>query len=152
LISVFIVAAHIADGGKESAGVYSTKMFPVYVKRAVEEYFLKNSKVRIDLPEKYTDQSDPVKRFALYEDEMKTIAFRVFKYRDVGNAKAKEQMSDVRLYFHEDGSHQICIVEVRPARGLFENHDKAFRASLRTLDISPDAGTKRLQYRRTRGL
>ena len=150
--SVFIAAANLVESdAKQDVGKYTAKNFRVYVKRAIEDFYVKTyDKFKLTLPEKVEERSDIVKSFALYPDEGKPMLFKIYEYYDTANVKTKDH-SVFRVHLHEDGARQICIVEQRPLRMPNEAHDKAFRACLRTLDMSPEAATKRSQFKKARG-
>jgi len=149
--NIFIVAAHIAEPDeKQVFGKYHPKTFKLYVKTALEEYLFKTTKAKVSLVEPKEESSDVVKSFAIYPEDAKRILYRQFEYREPGGTRTKD-VSVFRVHLHEDAGKQICVIEHRLTRTANEAHDNAFKASLRTLDISADAIGKRAQFKKTRG-
>jgi hypothetical protein len=146
--SLFISAAWVADteAKQEELKKFTSRNFRLYVRRAIEDYYFKTNKFKLTLSDKVEERNEIVKPFVNYPDDAKPMRYGYREYNDLAN-KALADHSLFRAYFMEDSGKQICIVEQRPLRVPNETFDKAMKASLRTLDVGPDAASKRKKSR-----
>ena len=127
--SVFIAAAHVADSeAKQSAANFTAKNFRFYIRRAIEDYYLKANKVKLKLPEKIEERNEIVKPFVAYPDEAKPIRYLFHEYNDTANKVHGTFLCFAFTSWKKTA--QVCIVEQRPAWPA-ENFDKAMKAALR---------------------
>jgi len=146
--NIFLVAAFIAEAdAKQGVSKYHPKSFRFYVRKSIEDYYVKTTKFNLVLPEKVEDRSETFKRLSHYPSDARPIVYTYYEYRDTNNNKTKDH-SSFRVYLHQEGDRQVCLVDQRPLRSPNEAHDKAVTACLRTLDVSDDAAIKRRQFRK----
>jgi hypothetical protein len=148
--NLFVAAALIAESdAKQDVAKYVPKNFRAYIRKAIEDYYFKEKKIKLVLPEKVKEESEKVKRFVPYPEDDVRIVYTVYEYRDTSIKKIAEP-SVFRVYLTAEENKQFCIVAHRPLGASNEQFDKAFKACLGTLDIGPDAASKRSQFTRTR--
>ena len=127
---------------------YPMKDFRSYVVQAINDFYFKTYKSRIEL--KPPDQTPPLRKFVkpfwaltggAGADEQ--IGYDEFAYETTG-----KDASHFRVYFHEQRGKQIGIVAQRPrqlpADSTFE---KGLEACLATLDMSAEAPSRRQQFK-----
>jgi hypothetical protein len=148
--NLFVAAAFVAESDAKQEVLKFTKgNFRVYTRRAVEDYYVKTTKIKLTLPEKIEERSEIVKPFTPYPDDLKPMRYLYHEYNDLSNVKLPGHTL-FRVYIFEEEGKQVCIVEQRPLRVPNDNFDKAMKACLRTLDIGPDAASKRKKFTKTR--
>lgn len=145
--AIFVAAASLVEAdAKQDVAKFTAKNFRVYTRRAIEDYYAKTNMIKIALPDKIEERSEPVKPFTPYPEDLKPMRYLYHEYSDSSNKKAVENTL-FRVYILEEDGKQACIVEQRPLRVANEAFDKAIKATLRSLDIGPDAAAKRKKFK-----
>jgi hypothetical protein len=165
--NLFIVAALVAEPSpdakvepKEKFGEYIAKNFHRYVRGGIDDYYFKTyksdanfrlnaSKLFLPSDEKMKYEKITVKMFTAITDFPTKIVYDYIAYSDKDNKEVKDH-SAFRVYFHEEGGKQFCLVVQRPLRLQNEAFDKSIEACLGTLDITADAANKRAQYKKAK--
>lgn len=152
-LGIFIAAAKVADK-EEEFGKYSLATFRSYVKPALEDYYLQRYKIHYLLQEKNKPEKKEFKVVTAYPnpEAPAKIAYTTFTYTDEGNKAQKDHIA-FDVYLHERSGKQVCLVVHRPLQSANAAKLKAsIEASLGSLDVTFEAGTKRAEYKKAKGI
>jgi len=138
--NIFVAANVVADPKvkEKVAGEYHAVNFRLFIRAAIAEYYLKSTKTKLNVADRFKLQDRVIAAFSPYPDLAPKLKFDVTTYTD--------QKTQFDVYVHEAAGKQACIVVQHPAKA--EALPKNIEACLSTLDLSSEAGTKRAQFKR----
>jgi hypothetical protein len=159
-LNIFVAAAAIMDPPKaetelklpEDFAKYYAVNFRTYLRVALQKFYEKTSKSAFTLQEKGKPQFyRGFEVVAPYPDPDKPtrVTYTSYLYTDEGNPQPKDkEPSAFDVYIHEQIGKQVCIVVHRPLRPASAEMTKSIEACLGSLDVSGDAGNKRVQFKK----
>ena len=159
--SIFIAAALLAELKKENYGEYERENFRSYVRDGIEDFYIKTYKqekidpnffgnrYKLFLPnEKIKYESYEAKVLSPISGDTATVHYETIVYTDKENKRIKE-FSEFRVFHHLQLGKQVAIVFQRPLRTPSAPFEATIEAKcLGTLDVGPEAISKRAQFRK----
>ncbi len=147
-VSFFVAAARVADAkAKPEFGSYTPENFRVLIREAMEDYYAKTFQVRASLQAKGKPRLVDKKQVSAYPDSA-PIKYEHVQLTDDGTPNVKRR-STFDVYVRGGSSRQVGIIVHQLAQQNSNNYlNQTIDACLGTLDISPEAGNKRNQFRK----